>query len=362
MTLDSRIEAFDSLGKFLKQFSGHPSATDRHPLNEQFYNNFKELLTLVSIHNPWFTENNVKNAIGAIADQLDKKQLNDWIATYRKNINVSGKQYRIAVIMAGNIPLVGFHDFLCVLLSGNIFVGKLSSDDKLLLPYLSKILIAIEPGFNDCIEFTEGQIKTMDAVIATGSNNTARYFEYYFKKYPSIIRKNRNSVAVLSGKESTEELVDLGKDIFQYFGLGCRNVSKLFVPAGYKFDAFYEAMIGYQEIIHTNKYANNYDYNRTVYLMSNDPTLLDNNFLLLKENSSYSSPIGVLFYEFYEDLNKLNERLEKDVAEIQCIVASTAAVSNSIPFGQAQCPSLHDYADGIDTMKFLVGIHTPGEK
>jgi hypothetical protein len=362
MTLDNRIEAFDSLGKFLKQFSDHPSATGYHPLNEQFYNNFQELLTLVSIHNPWFTENNVKHAIGAIADQLDQKHLNDWTAGYRNDIHASRKQYRVAVIMAGNIPMVGFHDFLCVLLSGNIFVGKLSSDDKLLLPYLSRILIAIESRFKDCIEFTEGQIKAMDAVIATGSNNTARYFEYYFKKYPSIIRKNRNSVAVLTGKESTKELNDLGKDVFQYFGLGCRNVSKLFVPAGYKFDTFYESMMTYQDIIHTNKYANNYDYNRTVYLMSNDPTLLDNNFLLLKENNSYSSPIGVLFYEFYEELNKLNDRLEKDASEIQCIVASTPAVRNSIPFGQAQCPALEDYADGIDTMKFLIGIRTPDQK
>jgi hypothetical protein len=356
MTLDNRTEAFDSLGKFLKQFSAQQPEANHHPLNEQFYNNFKELLTLVSIHNPWFTESNVKNAIAAIAGQLNQKQLNDWMLAYRTAINTSGKPHRIAVIMAGNIPMVGFHDMLCVLLSGNIFVGKLSSDDKLLLPYLSKILIAIEPRFKESIEFTEGQLKNMDAVIATGSNNTARYFEYYFKKYPSIIRKNRNSVAVLSGKETAEELADLGKDVFQYFGLGCRNVSKLFVPKGYKFDAFYEAMMIYQDIIHTNKYANNYDYNRTVYLMSNDPTLLDNNFLLLKENGSYSSPIGVLFYEFYEDLNELNERLEKDVANIQCIVASTPGVKNSIPFGRAQCPALTDYADGIDTMQFLIGL------
>jgi hypothetical protein len=356
MTLDNRIEAFDSLGKFLKQFSDQQSETNHHPLNEQFYNDFKELLTLVSIHNPWFTKSNVINAISAIAAQLDQQQLNDWTATYRAAIGTSEKSHRVAVIMAGNIPMVGFHDFLCVLLSGNRFVGKLSSDDKLLLPYLSKILIAIEPRFKESIEFTEGQLKTMDAVIATGSNNTARYFEYYFKKYPSIIRKNRNSVAVLSGKETAEELVDLGKDIFQYFGLGCRNVSKLFVPKGYTFDPFYEAMMVYQDIIHTNKYANNYDYNRTVYLMSNDPTLLDNNFLLLKENVSYSSPIGVLFYEFYEDLNKLNERLKQDKDQIQCIVASTRAVNHSIPFGQAQCPALMDYADGIDTMKFLVEL------
>jgi hypothetical protein len=361
MTLDNRIEAFNSLGKFLRQFSDQQSEANHHPLNEQFYNNFKELLTLVSIHNPWFTESNVKNAISAISGQLNQKQLHDWTNAYRRELDAPEKGFRVAVIMAGNIPMVGFHDLLCVLLSGNIFVGKLSSDDKLLLPYLSKILIAIEPGFKDYIEFTDGQLKTMDAVIATGSNNTARYFEYYFKKYPSIIRKNRNSVAVLSGEETATELTELGKDIFQYFGLGCRNVSKLFVPKGYKFDPFYEAIMVYQDIIHTNKYANNYDYNRTVYLMSNDPTLLDNNFLLLKESSSYSSPIGVLFYEFYETLHQLNERLEKDASEIQCIVASNTGVRNSIPFGQAQCPALADYADGMDTMKFLIELSRTSE-
>ncbi len=357
MTIDNRIETFDSLGKFLKQFSQQQPERDDHPMNALFFDDFKELITRVSVYNPWFTEHNVKNAIGAIAGQLDKTQLEAWLAPYRDELNKTGKAHRIAVIMAGNVPMVGFHDLLCVLLSGNIFVGKLSSDDKLMLPYLSKIIIAIEPRFKGYIEITEGQLKVMDAVIATGSNNTARYFEYYFKKYPSIIRKNRNSVAVLTGRETATELTELGKDVFQYFGLGCRNVSKLFVPEGYKFDLFYESIISYQDIINTNKYANNYDYNRTVYLMSNDPTLLDNNFLLLKENSSYASPIGVLFYEFYNDLNKLNERLDKDVEQIQCIVASDSSVRNSIPFGQAQCPRLADYADGIDTIKFLMEIN-----
>ncbi|HSH68098.1 MAG TPA: hypothetical protein VLB84_20375 [Bacteroidia bacterium] len=196
----------------------------------------------------------------------------------------------------------------------------------------------------------------MDAVIATGSNNSARYFEYYFGKYPSIIRKNRNSVAVLTGAESKEELIELGKDVFHYFGMGCRNVSKLFVPKGYKFDAFYEAMMGYQDVINMNKYGNNYDYNRTVYLMSTDHTLLDNNFLLLKESDSYSSPIGVLFYEFYEDIKKLANRLYKDSSQIQCVVSSGGLIKDSVPFGQTQCPELNDYADGIDTMKFLIGL------
>jgi hypothetical protein len=356
MTLDNRIEAFAMLGKFLKQFSDTESPMIDHQLNPLFFDDFKELISRVSIHNAWFTENNVRNAIAAIADSLDLERLRDWLDTYREDIYKQKKNYRVAVIMAGNIPLVGFHDFLCVLLSGNTFVGKLSSDDKFLLPYLSKMLVTIEPRFESYIEFTEAQLKKMDAVIATGSNNSARYFEYYFGKYPSIIRKNRNSVAVLTGAESKEELIELGKDVFHYFGMGCRNVSKLFVPKGYKFDAFYEAMMGYQDVINMNKYGNNYDYNRTVYLMSTDHTLLDNNFLLLKESDSYSSPIGVLFYEFYEDIKKLANRLYKDSSQIQCVVSSGGLIKDSVPFGQTQCPELNDYADGIDTMKFLIGL------
>lgn len=355
MTLDNRIDAFTALGEFLQQFSDQ-SKIKHNSLNDQFYDEFQELIIRVPIHNPWYTESNIRNAIAAIAGNLDKKQLEDWISGYRTDISKQKKRHRVAVIMAGNIPLVGFHDFLCVLISGNAFIGKLSSDDKLLLPYLSKILIAIEPRFKEQIEFIDGQLKHMDAVIATGSNNTARYFEYYFSKYPSIIRKNRNSVGVLTGKETVDELKDLGTDIFRYFGLGCRNVSKLFVPRGYKFDPFFEAIIGYQDIIHMNKYSNNYEYNRTVYLMGGDKSLLDNNFLLLKENSDYSSPIGVLFYEFYDDAEQLNSRLKKDETEIQCIVAADKKIENAMAFGQAQCPALNDYADGIDTMKFLTGL------
>ena len=182
----------------------------------------------------------------------------------------------------------------------------------------------------------------MDAVIATGSNNSARYFEYYFGKYPHIIRKNRNSVAVLTGSESTAELQLLGKDIFQYFGLGCRNVSKLFVPKGYNFNTFFESIYEFQNIVNNNKYGNNYDYNRTVYLMSSNPTLLDNNFLLLKEDATYSSPIGVLFYEYYDDLKSLNQQLENDKEQIQCIVSLEGNWKKSFSFGEAQNPGLKD--------------------
>ena len=356
MTINNRIKAFITLGNFLKQFSGSEQIQENNPLNTLFYNDFKELINIVHIHNPWFVEENVKNAIGAIADSLEEDKLIEWISKYIKDITDNKKPLSVAVIMAGNIPMVGFHDMLCVLLSGNKFSGKLSSEDKLLLPFISKVLIAIEPEFAERIEFTEGQLKNIEAVIATGSNNSARYFEYYFGKYPHIIRKNRNSVAVLTGNENINNLRLLGNDVFQYFGLGCRNVSKLFVPKGYKFDTFYESVFNFQNVVNNNKYANNYDYNKTVYLMSSNPTLLDNNFLLLKEDVSYSSPIGVLFYEYYDDINILNLRLENDKEQIQCIVANAPEIKNAIHFGTAQCPQLRDYADGIDTMKFLIGL------
>jgi hypothetical protein len=356
MTLDNRIEAFSALGEFLKQVGQHKTTTAATPLNDLFYNDFKELITQVSIYNPWFTEQNIQSAISAIAENLDKNALQSFVAPYHEQLLENKTAHQVAVIMAGNIPLVGFHDFLCVLLSGNCFTGKLSSDDNRLLPFLAKILIAIEPAFADYIKFTEGQLKNIQAVIATGSNNTARYFEYYFSKYSTIIRKNRNAVAVITGNEKPEDLVLLGNDIFQYFGLGCRNVSKLFVPKGYTFDTFYESIMPFKDIINVNKYANNYDYNRTVYLMSNEPNLFDNNFLLLKESTAYASPIGVLFYEYYEDMAQLNKRLETDEEQIQCIVSGDAHVKRAIPFGQAQCPALNDYADGVDTMQFLLNL------
>lgn len=356
MELNDRIKAFVELGKFLKQFEQKDSTPEKNALNSLFYEDCEALITTVKIYNPWFTENNVRNALAAIADSLQEEKLITWIASYVAQLDKSNTSKTVAVIMAGNVPMVGFHDLLCVLISGNKFIGKLSSDDKLLLPFISKVLIAIEPQFTDYISFTEGQIKTMDAVIATGSNNSARYFDYYFGKYPNIIRKNRNSVAVLSGNESEQELKKLGKDIFQYFGLGCRNVSKLFVPKDYNFNQFFEGMFSYQSFLDNNKYLNNYEYNRTVYLMKGDKSLLDNNFLLIKQDESHSSPIGVLFYEYYDTLESVNKRFVDDKEKIQCIVSTIPEVDNAIPFGEAQCPTLSDYADGIDTMDFLLGM------
>jgi hypothetical protein len=200
----------------------------------------------------------------------------------------------------------------------------------------------------------EGKLEGFDAVIATGSNNTSRYFEYYFKKKPSIIRKNRNSVAVLNGKETTEDLIALGEDIFRYFGLGCRNVSKLFVPKGYEFKTFFEAIYEYKDVIFYERYANNYDYNKAVFLMSLYK-LLDNEFLTLKEDASYSSPISSVFYEYYDTIEEIKTKLEEDAEQIQCVVSNNL-IDNSISFGQTQKPMLWDYADNVDTIKFLLKL------
>lgn len=254
--------------------------------------------------------------------------------------------------MAGNIPLVGFHDLLAVLITGNKALIKLSGNDKILLPLVTDYLKHIEPQLENCIQFTEEKMVDFDAVIATGSNNTARYFEYYFGKKPNIIRKNRNSVAVLTGDETKAELNALGEDIFRYYGLGCRSVSKLFVPTDYNFDLFFQAIYEYRDIMNLAKYANNYDYNKAVYLMS-EFKILDNGFLMLKKDSSYSSPIASLFYEHYADLTSLKKRLENDKEKIQCIVGSRVN-SNEVKFGETQKPALSDYADGIDTVEFLL--------
>jgi hypothetical protein len=350
MTLETKKSVFVELGKFLSQFSEDNTIKNPDVLNnDQFFDAFIDLIKLSQSHNGWYTPEQVYFSIQSWAKALTEENLNQWLSDYTIDTT---KSKNIALILAGNIPLVGFHDFLSVLISGNTVLVKTSSNDQHLLPFLAKYIIAIEPKFADKITFVEGKLENFDAVIATGSNNTARYFEYYFKDKPSIIRKSRNSVAVLSGKETKAQLIALGEDIFRYFGLGCRNVSKLFVPKGYSFNAFFEAIFEYQDVIHYEKYANNYDYNKAVFLMSNFK-LLDNGFLTLKEDKSAASPISSVFYEFYEDLNELQTRLEGQSEQIQCIVSDNL-IENSIDFGQTQHPQLWNYADNVDTISFLL--------
>lgn len=352
MQLIKRIQAFVTLGNFMSQFSNENYIKkDNIPFNDSFFEGMADAIQLSKSYNGWFTKNNIQFAFKSWEDALNEENLLKWTATYdlEKTPN-----HNIAMVLAGNIPLVGFHDLLSVLISGNRVIAKLSTNDKLLLPYLTKYLIAIEPEFEGKIVFTEEKLENFDAVIATGSNNTARYFEYYFGKYPNIIRKNRNSVTVLSGKETSEDLKNLSNDIFRYFGLGCRNVSKLFIPKDYNFDAFFNAMFTWKEVINDNKYINNYDYNKAVYLMSNI-NLLDNEFLLLKEDVSFSSPISVTFYEYYDNLDSVREQLITEKDHIQCIV-SNLGIENEIKFGETQKPKLWDYADQIDTIDFLIKL------
>lgn len=356
MTIHQRKDKFVQLGKFLGQFkrSGIEKVSDLEH-NDPFFDRLQQRIVTASHHNGWFTQDNVLFALEQWAEALTPTNLDTWLEPYQLQPSIARN---VGIIMAGNIPLVGFHDFVSVLLSGHTLQVKQSSNDKFLLPIIADYLKTIAPHWKQAIQFVggdaESRLKDFDAVIATGSNNTARYFEYYFKGKPSIIRKNRNSVAILTGQESPEELALLGEDIFRYFGLGCRNVSKLFVPKGYNFDAFFQAIYPWNSIIHQHKYANNYDYNKAVYLMSQFK-LLDNGFLMLKEDQKFGSPIATLFYEHFEDKSQLGSYLEEQEDSIQCIV-SKGLFKGDIPFGQTQHPKLWDYADGVDTLEFLAGL------
>lgn len=337
MTLKERINAFSRLGGFLKA-----AANDTDEETELLFKKAGQL-------NPWFIRENIGYALAALSEMLQEDHLQKWLLKYDQDKLNNSNSKKVGVVNAGNIPFVGFHDLLCILISGNSYVGKNASDDTILLPWLAGELVHIEPRFKDKITFVD-RLKDIDAVIATGSNNTARYFEYYFAKYPHIIRKNRNAVAVLKGYETKEELALLGEDIFRHFGLGCRNVSKLYVPNGYDFKHVFEAVFHFKEVMNHNKYMNNYDYNRAVFLLRQIP-FLENNFLIIREDPSIPSPISVVHFELYSDAEKLNRHLEEHIEQIQCIIGK-----DYIPFGKAQSPALWDYADGVDTMAFLLSL------
>lgn len=344
------VEAFVKLGEFLRAFCEYDnSGTTTKKIDQTKLAAFMVAVEGVHHYNGWFTKENCIHAFQQWGSLLTKENLNDWLSPYKLSAN---KEMTVALIMAGNIPLVGFHDLLSVLITGNKALVKLSSNDQKLIPLLVDYLVELEPYFKDKVIFTKEKLSDYDAVIATGSDNTARYFEYYFSKKPHIIRKNRNSVAVLNGAETQAELSALGEDIFRYFGLGCRSVSKFFLPTGYDIDAFYKAIYGYNGIINHHKYANNYDYNKAVYLMSAFK-ILDNGFLILKEDASYASPIASVFYEYYDDAAALKAKLRTDNHKIQCIVSS-GFMEGELSFGETQKPSLKDYADGLDTVEFLL--------
>lgn len=305
------------------------------------------------LHNAWFSIENIEKALKGIQIYLQEENLQKWLAKYEDKLPAKNPK-KVAVVMAGNIPLVGFHDFLSVLISGHSVLARMSSDDKILLPYLAEKLLTIEPGLSEKIFFVE-KVNEADAIIATGSDSTAQHFEYYFRNKPHIIRRNRVSVAILHGKETKQDLEQLGEDIFTHFGLGCRNVSKLFVPYGYDFEDFFRAVEKFSDVRNHHKYFNNYEYNKAVYLLR-PVEHLDNGFLLVCQSNEIASPVACLYYEFYTDEEDLKEKLNQHKHKIQCIVSQNAWWDGSISFGKAQYPDLWDYADGIDTMSFLLKL------
>lgn len=352
MTIDDHKSHLTSLGKFLNQFEVSDSRKDDSlPGNDRFFAEMENKIDAAIHYNGWFTRENVVFSLKQWSEALQPENLKLWLHEY--DLSQSGGK-NVGIVMAGNIPLVGFHDFLSVLVAGHKVQVKLSSNDQQLLPVIAAYLMHLDSRYEERINFTREQLEDFDAVIATGSNNTARYFEYYFKDTPSIIRKNRNSVAILTGNESQDELSKLGEDIFRYYGLGCRNVSKLYVPENYDFDRFFKAIYEWNPIINREKYANNYDYNKAVYLMS-EFKLLENGFLMLKEDKNFGSPIATLFYETYKDEAQLGKLLQEHAEKIQCVVRNKPG-KGEVGFGQTQKPRLWDYADDVDTIEFLLKL------
>ena len=343
MNINRRIQLISNIGEFLKNY-----------LDENYDNNndnklveFKDVIIKAQSKNPWFTDANIKVNLTYWSKKLTKHNLNKWLSKYNLN-NTSRKN--IAIIMAGNIPLVGFHDFICVFLSGHNSIIKLSNSDNCIIPFLTDLMKLP----SERIVYSDSFLKDYDGVIATGSDNTSRYFDYYFKNKRSIIRKNRNSIAILNGEESDDDLKSLSQDIFTYFGLGCRNVSKLYVPKNYNFDLFFNSIFCYKELINNHKYANNYDYNKAIYLMS-EYKFLDNGFFIVKEGNEMHSPISTINFEYYDNVSILKEKINLEDDNIQCIV-SNIEFKGKVNFGETQNPSLNQYADNIDVMRFLLTI------
>lgn len=338
MNLSDRIDVLVKLGN--------------HLLGKDEY--LEAVMARSKYHNGWFSIENQQASVKAIATEfLDQTKLTAWVKYYAIGSNTSSKT--VGLVLAGNLPLVGFHDVLSVFLSGHKAQVKLSEKDKYLLPYLVKLMVGFDSRSEKYFQFVE-QLSGFDAVIATGSNNSARYFEAYFGKYPHIIRRNRNGIAVLTGSESTEELQLLGQDIFRFYGLGCRNVSKVYVPNGYDFTALLEALHEFKNTVLNTKYKNNFDHNYAILILNKEPYLA-NGCILLLEKESFHSPIGCLHYGYYDSKTVLEDELKAQSDQIQCVVSHQEFQGMSIvPFGKAQEPGLMDYADGVDTMEFLLTL------
>lgn len=348
MNYKERLNVLLKLGEFLRSVNLNPedvSADIRRRKTE-----LDELIPLIKAQNGWFDEASVRNAMIALGEMLDQNSLSGLIEKY-PDLQITKGGRRIFTVMAGNIPLVGFHDMVCTFLTGNILIAKTSAKDKILPEFIVKILTEINSDCGSLLHFSDHLNEKFDVVIATGSDNSSRYFEYYFSKYPNIIRKNRSSVAIIEGNESKEDLQKLGGDIFSFYGLGCRNVSKVYIPLDYDITKFIDSLESFSYVANNHKYANNYEYSRSIFLM-NRVAHLDNGFLLFREDASIHSPIAVLHYERYKTLEVQTMMEDED---IQCI-ASRDGSDGLVPFGKTQNPSITDFADGIDTLKFLLHL------
>lgn len=343
--MQQRTDAFAVLGAAMREAAEGAAAGKAGP--------FSHLADNIFASNPWFTPENVRLALRSAGSTLTSENLSRWLSRYA-DIDKDHEPLNVGVVMAGNIPLVGFHDLLCVLITGNTIQAKLSARDELLMRAVADTLISAQPGFASYIDLTTDRLTRFDTVIATGSNNTSRYFEYYFRNIPSIIRHNRNSIAILDGTETDSELALLGDDIFSYFGLGCRNVSKLYLPAGYDVESLPGYWMKYEPLSGHYKYSVNYDHNKAVMIVNREK-FTDGGFVLLKQDSSFTPPMAVVHYEFYSAPGAPEKETEQQKNRLQCV-----AGHGHLPFGSTQQPELWDYADDIDTIRFLLKKNTTG--
>ena len=344
MSLEQRIKSLNAVRNILDQF------VNKNEVDTHNYSKFKKTISLAETKNSWFTEDSIFSVLKYWNNVLSEDTVTKWLAKYTID---STEKKNVGLVLAGNIPMVGFHDCLSTLLTGNRAVIKLSSKDSILIPFFLNLWkeFCNELDF----EFVE-TLSNCDAVITTGSTNTARYFEYYFKNIPHIIRKNRTSIAVLTGKETEEQLYGLANDVFSYFGLGCRSVTQIFIPKDYDLNLLFNIFISFKNVINHTKYANNYDYNKAIYLM-NQEKFWDNNFIILKESQNLFSPIGTLYFSTYSDKTEIENFISKNTENIQCVVcAQPLDIYKTIAPGQAQNPKIYDYADGIDTIEFLTHL------
>lgn len=339
--------AFVRLGRILEGY-----LCDKPDVSDMYKKVLDEAVSQSIATNGWFTLESIRQSLGAISYMLREEAMRQWLEGFEGREMAS--RLRVGVVSAGNIPAVGFHDFLCVLISGNRYVGKLSRDDQFLMPAFAVILNELLPGLEEYIQFSNERLKEFDAVIATGSGNTSRYFEYYFGQYPSIIRKNRSSAIVITGGEERSDLEAFCCDIFDYYGLGCRNASMVLYPENYDLKNLMDVLSERGEVMNMSKYANNVEYRRAIMIMGQEP-FYDTGNLLLRASEQLDSPVGVVHIKAYKTEEELFDWLERNRDAIQCVVG-IAEDPRFIKPGRGQYPELWDYADGVDVMDFLFCI------